>query len=166
MWSDLHIHTHSGVRERGRGAMRVNHVQMRSRRIHSTQHQRCTYVSLVPTTTNIRLTTFFQDNLGKPAAGKVNHSGFYWSKRWWVAVASAGPYAIICITLQTDNHASTPSLNFLWDGCSSWRPTNSVNHCEYMYSIAYVFTFLDWQCPIITAAVCDAKRRYCRCLEP
>ena len=26
---------------------------------------------------------------------------------------------IICTTLQTDNHASTPSLNFLQAGCSS-----------------------------------------------
>jgi len=33
---------------------------------------------------------------------------------------------IICATLQTDIHASTPSLNFLRAGCSSWRPTNSV----------------------------------------
>jgi len=29
-----------------------------------------------------------------------------------VAVESAGPYAIICTLLQTDNHASTSSLNF------------------------------------------------------
>jgi len=33
---------------------------------------------------------------------------------------------IICTSLQTDNHASTLSLNFLKAGCSSWRPTNSV----------------------------------------
>jgi len=33
-----------------------------------------------------------------------------------MAVASAGPYAN-----QTDNHASTSSLNFLQAGCSSWH---------------------------------------------
>ena len=33
---------------------------------------------------------------------------------------------IICTSLQTDNHASTSSLNLLQAGCSSWRPTNSV----------------------------------------
>jgi len=33
---------------------------------------------------------------------------------------------IICTSLQTDNLASTPSLNFLWAGCSSCRPTNGV----------------------------------------
>jgi len=33
---------------------------------------------------------------------------------------------IICTTLQTANHASTPSLNFLRAGCSSCCPTNSI----------------------------------------
>jgi len=33
---------------------------------------------------------------------------------------------IICTPLQTDNHDSTLSLNFLHTRCSSWRPTNSV----------------------------------------
>jgi len=42
-----------------------------------------------------------------------------------VAVASAGPYAI-CTLLQTDNHASFPPLSFLYAGCPSCRPTNSV----------------------------------------
>jgi len=37
-----------------------------------------------------------------------------------------GHMQIICTTLQTDNHASTPSLNFLRARCSSWCPTNSV----------------------------------------
>jgi len=32
----------------------------------------------------------------------------------------------VCTSLQTDNHASTPSLIFLQAGCSSCRPTNSV----------------------------------------
>jgi len=33
----------------------------------------------------------------------------------------------VCISLQTDNHASTPPLKvFLQAGCSSCRPTNSV----------------------------------------
>jgi len=33
---------------------------------------------------------------------------------------------IICTSLQTDNHASTSSLNFLQAGCPSCHPTNSV----------------------------------------
>ena len=32
----------------------------------------------------------------------------------------------VCISLQTDNHASTPLLNFLQARCPSCRPTNSV----------------------------------------
>ena len=32
----------------------------------------------------------------------------------------------VCISIQTDNHASTPPLVFLQDGCPSCRPTNSV----------------------------------------
>jgi len=33
---------------------------------------------------------------------------------------------IICTSLQTENHASTSTLNFLQAGCPSCRPTNSV----------------------------------------
>jgi len=32
----------------------------------------------------------------------------------------------VCISLQTDNHASTPLLSFLQAGCPSCHPTNSV----------------------------------------
>jgi len=32
----------------------------------------------------------------------------------------------ICTSLQTDNHASTPTLSFLQAGCPSCRPTNSI----------------------------------------
>jgi len=32
----------------------------------------------------------------------------------------------VCTSLQTDNHANTPPLNFLQAGCPSCRPTNSV----------------------------------------
>jgi len=35
-------------------------------------------------------------------------------------------YMQVCISLQTDNHASTPPLGFLQAGCPSCHPTNSV----------------------------------------
>jgi len=35
-------------------------------------------------------------------------------------------YMQVCTLLQSDNHASTPSLNFLQAGCPSCRSTNSV----------------------------------------
>jgi len=38
----------------------------------------------------------------------------------------------VCISLQTDNHASTPPLVFLQAGCPSCRPTNSVKALKAM----------------------------------
>jgi len=43
--------------------------------------------------THARLTALFRDYLGGPVPERLNQSGFYWSKRQWVVVASAGPYA-------------------------------------------------------------------------
>ena len=40
-----------------------------------------------------RLTALVQDYPGEPVPERYNKSGFYWSKRQWVAVASAGQYA-------------------------------------------------------------------------
>jgi len=52
---------------------------------------------------------------------KVKPIWIYWSKRYWVAVASAGPYANM--HLAPDN---IPPLSFLQAGCPSCHPTNSV----------------------------------------
>ena len=38
----------------------------------------------------------------------------------------------VCISLQTDNHASTPPLSFLQAGCPSCRPTNSIKALKHM----------------------------------
>ena len=56
---------------------------------------------------------------------KVKPIWIYWSKKQWVAVASAGPYANLHLA-PTDNDASTPTLSFLQAGCPSCHPTNSV----------------------------------------
>jgi len=45
------------------------------------------------THTHAHLTALFRDYPGKPVPERKNQSGFYWSKRQWIAVASAGPYA-------------------------------------------------------------------------
>ena len=45
------------------------------------------------THTHTCLTALFPGLPGWAGTRKVNQSGFYWSKRQWVAVASAGPYA-------------------------------------------------------------------------
>jgi len=44
---------------------------------------------------------FVQDYPGEPAPERQNQSGFYWSKRQWVEVASAGPYASLHLTPDT-----------------------------------------------------------------
>jgi len=75
--------------------------------------------------THTCLTALF---LGLPrwtSTRKVNQSGFYWSKRQWVAVVSAGPYASLHLA-PDDNHTSTPPLSFLQAGRPSCHPTNSV----------------------------------------
>jgi len=36
----------------------------------------------------------------------------------------------VCTSIQTDNHASTPSLGVLQAGCPSCRPTNSVKELK------------------------------------
>ena len=38
----------------------------------------------------------------------------------------------VCISIQADNHASTPPLSFLQAGCPSCRPTNSVKAMKAM----------------------------------
>jgi len=69
---------------------------------------------------------------------------------------------INCTSLQTDNHASTSSLSFLQDGCSSWCPTNSIKALkarmpgkklevvetfEYRWTCGELSPFSSWRCP-------------------
>jgi len=42
----------------------------------------------------------------------------------------------VCISLQTDNHASTPPLSFLQTGRPSCRPTNSVKALKAQWHIS------------------------------
>ena len=57
-------------------------------------------------------------------------------------MASAGPYA--CISLQTDNHASTPPLCFLQAGCPSCCPTNSVKALKAVSKILIFYFVWIW----------------------
>ena len=43
----------------------------------------------------------------------------------------------VCISLQTDNHASTPPLSFLKAGCPSCHPTNSVKELKAGWPVFY-----------------------------
>jgi len=60
---------------------------------------------------------FFQDNLGNLDFKKQEIMGWQWHQ--------LDHMQIICTSLQTDNYASTSSLNFLQARCSSWCQTNS-----------------------------------------
>jgi len=51
---------------------------------------------------------------------------------------------IICTSLQTDNHASTSSLNFLLAGGSSWCQSNSVKALKAKFNLKTVFHILPW----------------------
>jgi len=54
---------------------------------------------------------------------KLKPVWIYCSKRHWMAVASAGPYADVHLT--PDNHANIPPLSFLQAGCPPCHPTNN-----------------------------------------
>jgi len=60
----------------------------------------------------------------KVKPGRLKPVWIYWSKRQWVAVASAGLYA--SLHLIPDTHANIPPLSFLQAGCPSCCPTNSI----------------------------------------
>ena len=41
----------------------------------------------------------------------------------------------VCVSLQTENHASTPPLSFLQAGCPSCHPTNSAKALKALFFI-------------------------------
>jgi len=48
----------------------------------------------------------------------------------------------ICTLLQTDSHVSTSLLKFLWAGCPSHRPTNSVKALkEQLHEIIIIYNY-------------------------
>jgi len=52
----------------------------------------------------------------------------------------------VCISLQTDNRASTPPLSFLQGGCPSCRPTNSVKALKALFSTSNMETITNcWE---------------------
>ena len=70
-----------------------------------------------------------------------NQSGFYWSKRQWVAVASA---VQVCTSLQSDNHASTPPLSFYRpDALPAAQPTASKHWRQLWMLCKWNITYLQ-----------------------
>jgi len=88
---------------------------------------------------------FFQDNLGKQAPERLNQSFRTLMKTemmWW-QWHHLDHMQMICTSLQTDNHASTPTLNLLQARCSSWCPTK----CQSTEGSLYLHNFqsLCWE---------------------
>ena len=63
------------------------------------------FPSILSFLTYARLTALLQDYLGEPVPERWNQSGFYWSKRQWVALASAGP----CKSAPHSRQITTPA---------------------------------------------------------
>jgi len=92
------------------------------------------------------LTALFPGLPGWAGTRKVNQSGFYWSKRQWVAVASAGPMQV-CTSLQTGNHASTPPLSFYRpDALPATQPTASRHWMTALNNTAQITIYVETRC--------------------
>ena len=65
----------------------------------------------------------------------------------------------VCTSLQIDNHASTPLLNFLQAGCPSCRPANSVKALKASI-VSYNVIIFDWSelfgIYVLTALFCHS----------
>ena len=76
--------------------------------------------------THTRLTALCLGLPGGPVPERKNQSGFYWSKRQWMAQWHQLGHMQVCTSHQADNHASTPQLSFLQAGClPATQPTVS-----------------------------------------
>ena len=62
--------------------------------------------------THTCLTALFRDYPGEPVRERKNKSGFYWSKRQWVAVTSAGLYASLHLAPDRKPHQHPTTLFF------------------------------------------------------
>ena len=67
--------------------------------------------------THTRLMAFVRDYPGAPVPERQNQSGFYWSRRQWVAVASSGPYASLHLA-QDREPCQHPTAQFF----TGWMP--------------------------------------------
>jgi len=65
---------------------------------------------------------FFQDYPGEPVPERWNQSGFYWSKRQWVAEASAGLYA--SLHLAPDRQPRQHHTTLFFTGRTPFLPPN------------------------------------------
>jgi len=81
-----------------------------------------------------------------------NQSGFYWSKRQWLAVASAGQYKSLHLAPDRQPHQHPITL-FLQARCPSCRPTNSVKALKATepHNIPGTLPTSEFRAPLISA---------------
>ena len=74
----------------------------------------------------------------------------------------------VCTSLQTDNHASTPSLSFLQAGCPSCRPANSVKALderklrvttEYIQLLTSGKAIVQHRCNFLVSVYCQVVQK-------
>ena len=85
-----------------------------------------TDVSDIQTTTTTVLRPFVRDHLGEPVSEGWAILDFTKAETMGWQCHQLDHMQVICTLLQTDNHARTASLSFLWVGCFSCHSTNSV----------------------------------------
>jgi len=84
------------------------------------------YTHTVPPQTHIHFLALWTLSRIIRVSRYQNESGFYWSKRQWVAVTSARPYANLHLAPDRDNHANIPALCFYRpDALPAAKPTTS-----------------------------------------
>ena len=84
---------------------------------------------------------FVRDYPGEPVRKRKNRSGFYWSKRQWVAMASAGPYA--SLHLAPDRyHTSSSPLSFFTGRMPFLPPNQQRQSTEGQQTSLFVVYFL------------------------
>ena len=81
-----------------------------------------------------------------------NQSGFYWSKRQWLAVASAGQYKSLHLAPDRQPHQH-PTTLFLQARCPSCRPTNSIKALKATepHNIPGTLPTSEFRAPLISA---------------
>jgi len=135
------------------------------------------------THTHTRLTALCPGLHGWAGTRKVNQSGFYWSKRQWVAVASAEPYA--SLHLAPDRWPRQHPTNQIFTGRMPVLPPNQQRQSTegkplFQYSLGKLVlerkTILDinelgdsgvfrWQWHPRPCAFCKQFALCCRCLH-
>ena len=119
-------------------------------RTHARMHAR------THTHTHTHLTALFPGLPGWAGTRKVKQSGFYWSKRQWVAVASAGPYASLHLAPERQPHQH-PTTQFFTGRMPCLLPNQQCQSTEGRHKTTIFLNFTNSQFLLKS----NATIRYC-----